>query len=122
MLRTHTPSCGIRLASTIAVCMTLCCLPPAVAWAATWGNYGVGTDHIGATNHTGVANWTGNRVWHGKGKWGVWYTNGNGSRIGDYVQNSLNPTTKDGGAMSAEAWCENVSDNSHKKWTCQAKK
>ena len=107
-----------RLVALVA--LLLMSFPPALAYAGTQFNYASGTAGVGGVFKVG--NYTGrdyNQVWHQSGRtWTVLYhlTDGSDTAI---RTDSNNPTRWGGHIGYADAWCNNVNDNSFTTWTCQ---
>jgi hypothetical protein len=107
-----------RLVALVAFLLVV--IPPAIAYAGTQITYATGTAGVGGTFKVG--NFTGrdyNQVWHQSGKtWTVLYHLTDGSAVA-IVTDSSNPTRWPNHIGYADAWCNNVNDNSFVTWTCQ---
>jgi hypothetical protein len=99
-------------------------LPPAVAYASTVQTYKQSTNEVNGQWHTlspVYANRDFDRVYHQSGTtWGLAMCP---NEVCDrpYTFGTANPFVDPrGSAVDAEAWCENVNDNSGVGWTCQS--
>lgn len=109
----------------LITCVLVAALPPAVAYASTVTTYRQSVDEPGGQWHTSTYQVRDfNRVYHQSGyTWGTSYCFS--SPISDcltYYYSSANPTVDPYGSTSpytAQAWCENLNDNSGVNWTCQ---
>lgn len=115
----------VRRRLLVIVCVLVAALPPVVAYASVVTTYRQSVNEPGGQWHTSTYDYRDfNRVYHQSGyTWGTsycWYAPNNDCTY--YYYSSANPTVDPYGSTSpytAQAWCENLNDNSGVNWTCQ---